>query len=738
MPPSRAPTSGTSTPRHPPSEATSLLAASSPRGQLPHPAADPLDSDFDSASGAAIVPRVTSYGSLRLPGSREEQAFATLPARLSRAKSIDRKQARKQERQTRWESFGTRAKYYIPVLDWLPRYNVRQFGGDLASALTLTSMIVPQSMSYATSLVGIDPVYGLFAASIPAMLYSVLGTCRQLSVGPEAALSLITGETISRFVEEEEHAHGPMSAKDKARLAIVVTTLITFQSGLVTFLLGFFRLGFLDAVLSRALLRGFITAVGIVIMVSQALPILGIEKGLTKVYGASSTLPQKVYYIATHLGDTHRLTFFVSLAALAVLILAKLFKRKLSRRKGFTFLKFVPEVLVVVLASTLVSHLLHWSSHGLATLGPVTAGSVKFRLPFVGWGHFAESYAHRTMGTAAVIAVLGFLDSIVAAKDQASKFDYPISPNRELCALGFANIFNSLCQGSLQGYGSITRSRLAAATGATTQMASLLTGSLVLTVTYTMLGYLEALPKPVLACVVVVVVFSILEEAPEDVLFFWRMRAYVDGGLMLLTFFLSLFVNVEVGIITSVALSMLLTIRQASAVRISILARVPGTHLYEPLDLDTDDDDPLLPLAQEEVPGVLIARIRDVALTFANTGALKERLRRLERYGAKRHHPADEPHREEASVVIFQLADVAEVDASALQILKEVVDSYTARSALVYWCNCHPSVLARLRQAQVIEKSGGDSHVQPTVQLALQELQEGINEVIGEGGSGSV
>jgi MFS superfamily sulfate permease-like transporter len=110
----------------------------------------------------------------------------------------------------------------------------------------------------------------------------------------------------------------------------------------------------------------------------------------------------------------------------------------------------------------------------------------------------------------------------VAAKDQASKWDYPISPNRELCALGFANVFNSFCSGSLQGYGSITRSRLAAATGATTQMASLLTGSFVLLVTYTALGWLEALPKCILAVVVCVVVFSILEEAPEDVMVRWR------------------------------------------------------------------------------------------------------------------------------------------------------------------------------------------------------------------------
>ncbi|GAA5856309.1 hypothetical protein JCM8547_000863 [Rhodosporidiobolus lusitaniae] len=697
-----------------------------------------LDSEFASPSDTpgADLAHAKSYRSMTSRG--EEAALSSLPARLSRAQSISRKRERKPAKQTRWQSLTTRARYYIPVLDWLPRYNIRQLGGDVTAALTLTSLIVPQSMSYSTALVGSDPVYGLFAAAIPAMLYSVLGTCRQLSVGPEAALSLITGEMIARFVEDEEHAHGKMGVSERAKLVVVLTTIVTFQAGLVTFLLGFFRLGFLDAVLSRALLRGFMTAVGLVIFVTQAISILGIEKGLVQAHGASSSVIVKVEYILTHLGDTHRLTLFVSLVALAILVLAKLFKRRLAQRKGFRFLLYVPEVLVVVLASTLLSHLLSWHSHGLATLGRVSAGAVKFRVPFLNWTAHHRAYFTKTFGTATTVAVLGFLDSIVAAKDMGSKYDYPISPNRELCALGFANVFNSFCRGSITGFGSLTRSRLAAATGATTQMASLLTGVAVITTTYTLLGWLESLPKCILAVVVCVVVFSILEEAPHDVNYFWKMRAWVDGGLMLLTFFLSLFVSVEVGIIVSVALSMVLCIKQSTRIRINLLARIPNTTLYEPLESDSEEDGSSNTTTHddnedvhEELPGVLIARIRDVSLTFANTGALKERLRRLERYGAARHHPSDAPRRAEASVVVFHLADVAEVDASACQILGEIAESYAGRSVLVYWTGGQGRVLERLRRAGVVEKSGGEQHVQRSVPLALQQLHDSVADVVG-------
>lgn len=98
-------------------------------------------------------------------------------------------------------------------------------------------MLVPQAMAYATALVHTDPVHGLFAASVPAMLYSVLGTCRQLSVGPEAALSLLTGEVIAKFLEDEQkHADEPLSDLHKAKIIAIITTIITFESGLVTFL----------------------------------------------------------------------------------------------------------------------------------------------------------------------------------------------------------------------------------------------------------------------------------------------------------------------------------------------------------------------------------------------------------------------------------------------------------------------------------------------------------------------
>lgn len=150
------------------------------------------------------------------------------------------------------------------------------------------------------------------------------------------------GEAIARFIEAETHAHGHLSDSAKMSITMTVTSIVTFQAGLITFVLGLLRLGFLDAVLSRALLRGFITAVGFVIFASQLIPVLGLEHLVNKSHPPESFI-EKVAFVVEHFHRAHGLTVGVSLVALVVLILSKLFKRRLSQRKGFAFLSYVPE-----------------------------------------------------------------------------------------------------------------------------------------------------------------------------------------------------------------------------------------------------------------------------------------------------------------------------------------------------------------------------------------------------------
>ncbi|PIL32730.1 transporter [Ganoderma sinense ZZ0214-1] len=588
----------------------------------------------------------------------------------------------------RWQ----RMKYYVPSTSWIPQYSLSLLAGDFLAGITIASMLIPQSVSYASSLAKLSPVTGLFSASIPGIVYAFLGTSRQLNVAPEAALSLLVGQAVEDILHSDPHTH-PL---DPHATSIAISTIITFQVGLISFLLGLFRLGFMDVVLSRALLRGFVTAVAVVIMIEQLIPMFGLT-ALEHVVQPKSTL-EKLWFLLEHaFTRAHELTTVISFGALGVLVGFRAFKQAFKR---YWFIYRLPEVFIVVVVSTFLSDEWGWDKDGVEILGsvPISTGTgslIQFPLR-----HVTLKFLRKTTSTAVLISVVGFLDSIVAAKQNAGRFGYSISPNRELVALGAGNIVGAFIPGTLPAYGSITRSKLNGDLGGRTQMASLVTSTLVLLATFFLLPWLYFLPKCVLASIICLIVFSLLAELPHDAIFYWKMRAWIDLLLMSLTFFLTIIWNVEIGIAVSVVISLLLVVHRSSRTRLTILGRIPGTDRWKSIDEN--------PEAEEDAPGVLIVRIRE-NLDFANTAQLKERLRRLELYGHDKHHPADEPHRHDANVLVFHLADVDSIDASAVQIFYETVETYKSRGVGLYITHLKPGPRAMFETAGVVELLGEEA-----------------------------
>jgi MFS superfamily sulfate permease-like transporter len=160
----------------------------------------------------------------------------------------------------------------------------------------------------------------------------------------------------------------------------------------------------------------------------------------------------------------------------------------------------------------------------------------------------------------------------------------------------------------------------------------------------------------------------------------------------------------QTGILVSVAISLVSIVRQsARSAGIQIMGRVPGTEEWLPVEDEANDDDLLS--SNEEIPGALIVRLKE-SLHFANAGALKERLRRLERYGTKKHHPSDAPFREEAQIVVFYVKDLHEVDASALHILRETCESYHDRGVQVYFAHVAGDMMEKFEKAELVDLVG--------------------------------
>ncbi|KAI8145346.1 sulfate transporter family-domain-containing protein [Fennellomyces sp. T-0311] len=599
-----------------------------------------------------------------------------------------------------WSLLRMRAKYYLPILQWLPQYTFQLFVGDFVAAMTLSCLLIPQGLSYATALCKLDAIHGLTGIAFPAITYAIFGMSRQMSVGPEAPLALLIGSSIA----QQQHLHS--TDIDPLAWACLMTLFV----GLFTLLLGIFRLGFLDSLMSRALLRGFITGVALVVMVQQSIILLGLvdrskDWGVTE---ASSSI-ERIVFLIQNIRYAHPLSSCVSAISVGILLTMRVIKAKMASRR---WIQLFPEVLLVAIASIVLTEYFDWEKDGLDILGDATEAS---GIPLPSIPAFPQNKHMKDMlVTAAMIAVIGFVESVAIAKQYSSRHNYTVSPNRELVALGVANVVSGLCQG-IPAYGSISRSKINDKAGARTQMAGLLAGVIALLAIVFLLPFFYYMPKAVLSSIIFVAVLFLLAELPEDLHFIFKIGAWRDLGLLLVTFLATMIISLEFGTLIAVTLSLLLTIKETSYPRISIMGRVKGTNnKFKPIHDDPDEI--------EHLEDVLIVRVEE-PLFFANTGQLKDRLRRLEQFGDMSIHPSETPRLSDSSYIIFDVGSMPYIDASAVQILLEIVTAYHARNVAVYF------VKVRGRSRKLFETSGliklvGENHLYRKVSDAIEAVEK--------------
>ncbi|KAI8344118.1 sulfate transporter family-domain-containing protein [Chlamydoabsidia padenii] len=605
----------------------------------------------------------------------------------------------------KWTLLKVRSKYYLPILQWLPLYDPQLFVGDLFAGLTLSCLLIPQALSFATALCKLEAIHGLYAIAFPAITYAIFGMSRQMSVGPEATLSLLVGSSIA--------AQGHKSVDGNNVDPLAWACLMTLFVGIFTFLLGIFRLGFLDSLMSRALLRGFITGVALVVLLQQTIILLGLvalseKAGITE---ASSTVA-RFFFLVKHIHSSHPLSSVVSCISVSVLLVCRVLKSKINIR----WVLLLPEVLVVVVISILLTYFCDWEHQGLDILGTIEGAGI---IPLPSLPAFPTNHHMKDLlVTAAMIAIIGFVESVVIAKTFSSRHNYSVSANRELVALGVANMVSGLMQG-IPAFGSVARSKINDRAGARTQMASLMTGVITLVAIFFLLPYFYYLPKAVLSSIIFVAVLSLLTELPEDLHFIFKVHAWRDLALLLATFLATVVISLEFGTLLAVTLSLLLTIKETSYPRISIMGRVKGNHQkFRPIQDGPDEI--------EHMEDVLIIRVEE-PLFFANTGQLKDRLRRLEQFGDMATHPSESPRLGDSRYIIFDVNHMPYIDASAVHILYEIVESYHQRRIQVYF------VRLRERPLEMFERSGildliGEDHRLRKVSDAIEAVERDMTK----------
>lgn len=515
-------------------------------------------------------------------------------------------------------------KQYIPLLDWLPNYDKRDLRGDLSAGLTVGVMLIPQGMAY-SMLAGLPPIYGLYASTIPLILYAIFGTSRQLAVGPVAMVALLISSGVG--------AIAPVGSPEFIGLAILLALMV----GILQFSLGIFRLGFLVNFLSHPVISGFTSAAALIIGLSQLKHLLGID------IPRSNYIHEVLINAFQKIGEVHVPTLILGAVAIGVIMTLK----KLNRS--------IPGPLVVVILGILAVYLLKLDQGGMKIVKEVPSGLPTLALPAMDWASMKE-----LMPIALTIALVGFMESIAVAKAiQAKHKNYEVDPNQELIGLGLANIGGAIFK-AFPTTGGFSRTAVNDQAGARTGLASIISAVLIILTLLFLTPLFYFLPKAILASVIMVAVFGLIDF--KEAKHLWHADKK-DFSMLLVTFLATLSLGIEEGIAVGVVLSLAMVIYRVTYPHMAREGQLPGTDQYRNLDRFSE---------AVNDPEILIVRL-DAQLFFANTNYFRDRLSKWE---------VDKG--DALKLIVLNAKAINGLDSSAVHMLHDIAEEYHKRGIEFY------------------------------------------------------
>lgn len=537
----------------------------------------------------------------------------------------------------------------IPLIQHLRESGRAGLSDDLIAGTITAILLVPQGMAYAL-LAGLPAEMGLYASIVPPAVYAIFGTSRSLAVGPVAVAALMVAAALS------EYAGG-----DTARW-MTGAMILAFEVGALLFVMGVFRLGVLVNFVSHPVLSGFTTGAALLIVLSQLPVLLGmaIPRG-----HAQDTL----LGLWQHRENLHDLTLWFSLVAIVGLLLARKPLGRLLKavgvadRSAMLLTRMAP--LAVVIVSTAIAASMQVGAQGMRIVGAIPAGLPLPDFSFLTAGAWAE-----LAGPAVLIALVGYVESISVAKALAARRRQKIDPNQELRALGLAN-FGAAFAGTMPVAGGFSRSVVNFDAGAKTQLAAIVTSALVALVAVFFTGWFYHLPKAVLAAIIVVAVWQLVDFGSiKQHLIYDR----ADGASQLATMFGVLFLGIEPGLVIGIGLSLGLYLWRTSQPHIAVMGRVPNTEHFRNVNRHQ----------VEVLPSALFVR-PDENLYFANAVL-------VEKFIAD--HVAEQG---DITDVVIVMSAVSYVDASGLEMLEHLAQDFSRAGIRLHLAEVKGPVMDRFK-----------------------------------------
>lgn len=407
---------------------------------------------------------------------------------------------------------------FFPFLEW--RFTAQTLRQDVIAGITVSLVAIPQALAYA-QLAGVPPYYGLYAAFIPTIVGVLFGSSAILSTGPVAMTSLLTAASIA-----------PLAALGSDQF-YSYAILLALLSGLIQISFGVVRMGVLLNFLSHPVLMGFINAAALIIAISQIPAFLGIS------IKQSKHLLLDTWSVITNFDALHGLSLAFGLCAFALLYF---FKRVFPR---------LPGVLITTVLLTWISYMIGFAENGGRVVGDIPRGLPSLTVPSFDWPIIRD-----LLPAAFVVALISFVEAMSSCKVIAMKTRTRWDENQELIGQGLAKVAAAFCQ-SMPVSGSFSRSALNLASHARTGMSSIISASFVFLTLMFLTGALYHLPKPVLAAMIMMAVFNLLNY--ESIKHAWQ-ASRDDGIAATVTFFstLAFAPYIQNGILTGILLALAL------------------------------------------------------------------------------------------------------------------------------------------------------------------------------------
>jgi SulP family sulfate permease len=534
-------------------------------------------------------------------------------------------------------------KKIAPILDWLPNYNASLFKGDLIAGITVGIILIPQGIAYAL-IAGLPPIYGLYCALVPQVMYAVFGSSRQVAIGPVAMDSLIVATGVSTLALAGSESY------------ISIAILLALMVGAIQFIMGVFSLGFIVNFLSKPVITGFTSAVALIIGLNQFRNLLGVD------IVQSDQIQIIIEDIWLQINDFNYHTTSIGLiSALLIIIFRKINKK-------------IPNALIVVVLGILIMKYFGNSFADVSIVKDIPSGLPKFGIP-----DFDIALLKELLPIALTLVMVGYLETISIGKSLEAKQDeYRIRPNQELIALGLSNMVGSLFK-AYPSTSSFSRSAINQESGAKTGMAALISVVMVVITLLFLTPLFYHLPQAVLAAIIIVAVFGLINF--KEAIFLWKANQ-LDFCLMLATFLATLLLGIEQGIIIGVSLSLIILIFRTSRPYVAELGKVPNANFYR-------NKERFAEVILEE--DILVFRF-DAQLFYANSNYFRDK---LDDMIAKKGNAL--------KLIVLDAESINRVDSTGVEMLKERIRFCQKKGILFYFAGVKGPVRDDLFRSGILE-----------------------------------